>query len=74
MDPKEFYTRKAQQLSKLCDLLSEVQEISLQLMASERKAVDPDEELGEELGHLHRKSHDFESYLADQYMAVEPLT
>jgi hypothetical protein len=38
MDPKEFYNRKAQQLSTLCDLLSEVQELTLQMMAAERKA------------------------------------
>jgi len=74
MDPKEFYTRKAQQLSKLCDLLAEVQEISLQLTGSELKAPDPDEELRFELRHLHSKAHAFEQYLADQYMAVAPLT
>ncbi|NBT35828.1 MAG: hypothetical protein EBT03_09900 [Betaproteobacteria bacterium] len=74
MDPKEFYNRKAQQLSTLCDLLSEVQELTLQMMASERKAVDPDEELIEQVRFLNRKSTEFEEYLADQYMAVAPMT
>ena len=74
MDPKEFYTRKAQQLSQLCDLLAEVQEISLQLTGSELKAPDPDVELRDELRHLYDKAVSFERYLADQYMAVAPLT
>jgi hypothetical protein len=74
MDPKEFYNRKAQQLSALCDLLSEVQELTLQMMAAERKAVDPDEELITEVQFLNRKAEEFETYLADQYMAVAPMT
>jgi hypothetical protein len=74
MDPKEFYNRKAQQLSTLCDLLSEVQELTLQMMAAERKAVDPDEELITEVQFLNRKAEEFETYLADQYMAVAPMT
>jgi hypothetical protein len=74
MDAKEFYSRKAQQLSALCDLLNEVQEMSLQLMAAERKAVDPDEELITEVQFLNRKAEEFETYLADQYMAVAPMT
>ena len=69
-----FYTRKAQLLSKLCDALAEVQELSVQISSHERSAADPDEELRSELKYLHLKAHDFEKYAAGQYMAAEPLS
>lgn len=71
---ENFYTRKAQLLSKLCDALNEVQELSMQISSHERKSQVPDDELRSELKFLHSKAHDFEQYAVSQYMATEPLS
>lgn len=73
MDANEFYTRKEDLLERLSNAVAELQESMSQLMALERKAVEPDLIVIEELESLQGYACDMDEWTDIEWTAVHPL-